>query len=186
MRSSSLALVTGAMLIGLLLVFPGGNTRGQAARAEKQPPSRYNPNEEKAACEERGPNKEPTGRQIPNDSQCGTPIAKLLSGTVKLTLSRARDYRHVGGNVDCPNCKDLECAAFAPPDPKGRIGQTALLASRNAGHWYRCGVEALCGRAEFSDPAAPQQDCTNKASCWICRATDDGRNAEDDIQFTWQ
>jgi hypothetical protein len=106
--------------------------------------------------------------------------------TQSLTLSRSRDYRHVGGNVDCPNCKDLYCASIQPPVAGTRLVSTQYKTMRGQGHWYRCQVQAKCGRAEFSDPGVPEQDCVGKQSCYVCRATDDATEAEDDIVITYQ
>jgi hypothetical protein len=142
-------------------------------------------------------------RDLPSStSGCGIPIPQVaeslqsaapgvapfvaVAASQNLTLTRSRDYRYAGGNIGCPNCKDMFCATFAPPVITATITSTTFLRSRNSGHWYRCQVQHMCGRPEFSDPANPRQDCIGKASCNICRATDDGREAEDDITFTFQ
>jgi hypothetical protein len=109
----------------------------------------------------------------------------VLAGSETLTLSRSRDYHLAGGNIDCPNCKDLYCSTFGPSAGK-TITATRFLRMRSQGHWYRCQIQLSCGRAEFSDPNVPEQDCAGEANCNICRATDDGTEAEDDISYDWQ
>jgi hypothetical protein len=109
--------------------------------------------------------------------------------TQDFTLQRARDYTHTGGNVDCPNCKDMFSATVSPPVAGATIVRMDWLARRptNNNHWYRCQVEARCGRPEFSDPNNPEVDCLGKASCLVNRATDDGVGGyEDDIRMTYQ
>jgi len=110
-------------------------------------------------------------------------------GTQDFTLQRARDYTHTGGNVDCPNCKDLYSATLNPPVAGAKILSMVVTARRPTtnNHWYRCQVEAKCGRPEFSDPANPTLDCIGKTSCLVNRATDDGVGSyEDDIRMTYQ
>jgi len=189
MRLRLIATIVTIAVMGLLLAnlaSPAAKQQtGSTSKAEV--PVRYNSNEAPAACTETDASNRNTGNKIAEGSSCGKPIAKIAPGGSRdLTLLRSRDYRLRGGNVDCPDCKNLECAEFAPPDPKARIVETTFRATRNSGHWFRCGVQSICGRAEFSDPAQPQQDCKGKASCWICRAVNDGREAEDDITFSWQ
>jgi hypothetical protein len=100
-----------------------------------------------------------------------------------LTLIRGRDYGNSEGIVDCPNCKDLTCATFSPKQGT-TITSVKFLTMRSSGHWYRCGIQASCGRQEFSDPSDPRRGCIGLAACRICRATDDGMPAEDDIQVS--
>ena len=120
-------------------------------------------------------------------AQAGHELPKLPAAqTQNLTLSRSRDYRHVGGNIDCPKCKDLYCATVQPPVAGTRFVSTEYKTMRSQGHWYKCQVQAKCGRAEFSDPTVPEQDCIGKQSCYVCRATDDATEAEDDIAVTYQ
>jgi hypothetical protein len=45
---------------------------------------------------------------------------------------------------------------------------------------------AQCGVPEFSDPADPHRGCAGLPSCKICRASDDGTQAEDDITVNSQ
>jgi hypothetical protein len=110
-------------------------------------------------------------------------------GTQDFTLQRARDYQHTGGNVDCPNCKDLYSATLNPPVAGAKILSIQTLRQRpeQNRHWYRCQVESRCGRPEFSDPGDPTKDCIGKTSCVVNRATDDGNGYyEDDIRMTYQ
>lgn len=115
---------------------------------------------------------------IREDEAEGAPDARFSE---KLTLIRGRDYGNSEGTVDCPNCKDLTCATFSPKQGS-TITSVKFLTMRSSGHWYRCGIEASCGRQEFSDPSDPRRGCIGLTACRICRATDDGMPAEDDIQ----
>lgn len=108
------------------------------------------------------------------------------STTETLTLSRVRDYSKSLGTVDCPNCKDLSCATIKPPIAGAKFTSVEFLRMRSQGHWYRCQVQARCGRPEFSDPSDAQRGCAGLPSCYVCRATDDGTEAEDDIKITYQ
>jgi hypothetical protein len=114
---------------------------------------------------------------------------KSPSGAQDFTLQRARDFTYTGGNVDCPNCKDMFSALLKPPVAGATILSMVVTARRPTtnNHWYRCQVEAKCGRPEFSDPANPTVDCIGKTSCLVNRATDDGVGSyEDDIRMTYQ
>jgi hypothetical protein len=109
--------------------------------------------------------------------------------TQDFTLQRARDYTHVGGNVDCPNCKDLFSATLTPPMAGAKIISIVWLRRRPTvnNHWYRCQAEAKCGRPEFSNPANPTEECNGQTSCLVNRATDDGVGSyEDDFRMTYQ
>jgi hypothetical protein len=118
-----------------------------------------------------------------------TRIFKAPPGTQDFTLQRARDYTRTGGNVDCPNCKDLFSATVNPPAVGDTITSMEVTGRRpeDNNHWYRCQVEVRCGRPEFSDPANPTEDCLGKTSCLVNRASDDGVGSyEDDIRMTYQ
>lgn len=113
---------------------------------------------------------------------------KPKAGTQDFTLQRVRDFHFAGGPVDCPNCKDLFVAHIAPPMVGAIIDSVIVTARRPAknNHWYRCQVEAQCGRPEFSDPNDARLDCIGKTSCDVNRATDDGVGGyEDDIRMTY-
>jgi len=117
------------------------------------------------------------------------PLSSRPPGTQDFTLQRARDYTHVTGNVDCPNCKDLYSALVKPPVAGAKIVSMEVTGRRPAtnNHWYRCQLEAKCGRPEFSDPADPTKDCIGQTSCLVNRATDDGVGSyEDDIRMTYR
>ena len=161
-----LVLLTVTLLCDLVVLGPTQSLSAQGANA----------------CKEESPGKVP--RDATENKSCGRALPAPQSHN--LTLSRARDYRFVAGNVDCPNCKNLFCATFQPPLPNTRFVNTDYVAMRSQGHWCRCQVQSKCGRAEFSDPADPKQDCAGKQSCNVCRATDDATEAEDDITFTYQ
>jgi hypothetical protein len=114
--------------------------------------------------------------------------AKALAGSQNITLQRARDYHHSGGNVDCPNCKDMYSALIVVPGGAKitAISTTGQRPTAN-NHWYRCQKQASCGRPEFSDPNDSRLDCIGKSQCFVNRASDDGvGNYEDDISVTYQ
>lgn len=98
-----------------------------------------------------------------------------------LTLVRNRDYKNMAQTVDCPDCKDLFCSDFRSPHPGARIVGADFIRNRTDGHWFRCQVQASCGRPEFSDPSNPQLGCTDVDTCRICRAVNATYNDEDDI-----
>jgi hypothetical protein len=107
--------------------------------------------------------------------------------TENFTLQRARDFTFAGGNVDCPNCKDMFCARLQPGTAGATVVSIKTIAQRPArnNHWYRCEEAAKCGRPEFSNPTDPRESCVGKTACLVCRATDDGvPNYEDDIRMT--
>jgi len=114
---------------------------------------------------------------------------KADRGAMSLTLVRSRDYHYASANVDCPNCKDMYCATVEPPSRGEHIVSIEWIRRRpvNNNHWYRCQVEAKCGRPEFSDPQDAREDCTGKSQCNICRATNDGvPNYEDDFEMKYK
>ncbi len=120
--------------------------------------------------------------------QSATTMPNVATGEANLTLVRTQHYSHAGGNVGCPNCKDLECAEFRAPvaDPAARITKVEFLRMRSQGHWYRCQWQAACGVPEFSSSSDPKRECKDDRACRICRATDDGTQAEDDIRVHWE
>jgi hypothetical protein len=114
---------------------------------------------------------------------------KPLAGKQDFTLQRVRDYHYSGGNVDCPQCKDMYSAYLTPPAPGAKITAISTTAQRPVAnnHWYRCQIKADCGRPEFSDPNDSRQNCIGKTSCYVNRATDDGVGGyEDDIHMEYQ
>src|SRR5438270_5543624 len=109
------------------------------------------------------------------------------AGAIDFTLQRVRDFHYSGGNVDCPNCKDMFTARITPPVPGALVTSVTVTARRpnTNNHWYRCQKESRCGRPEFSDPNDARLDCIGKPSCDVNRATDDGNGYyEDDIRMT--
>jgi hypothetical protein len=111
------------------------------------------------------------------------------TGTLDFTLQRVRDFHYSGGDVDCPNCKDMFTARIAPPVAGTVITSVTVIARRptSNNHWFRCQVEARCGRPEFSDPNDARLDCIGKTVCDVNRATDDGvPGYEDDIRMTYK
>jgi hypothetical protein len=98
-----------------------------------------------------------------------------------LTLVRNRDFRDMHQTVSCPNCKDLLCSDFRSPHPGAKIIGADFIRMRSDGHWYRCQVQASCGRPEFSDPSNAQLGCKDVDTCRICRAVDATFPDEDDI-----
>lgn len=129
----------------------------------------------------------PQAKEVVRDSQHNvsiSPVPAVHSET--LTLVRTRDYSGSLGTVDCPNCKDLTCASFGPSVAGAKITSVEFIRMRSKGHWYRCQVQAQCGVPEFSDPVDPHRGCEGLTSCKVCRATDDGTQAEDDIQVSSQ
>lgn len=127
--------------------------------------------------------KHPSGAFIPKDFQA------YAAGNIVFTLQRVRDFHYSGRNVDCPNCKDMFTARIAPPVVGAVITSVAVVGRRPGfnNHWYRCQVEAECGRPEFSDPNDARLDCSGKTACDVNRATDDGvPGYEDDIRMTYQ
>jgi hypothetical protein len=112
-----------------------------------------------------------------------------LAGKEDFVLQRVRDYHYSGGNVDCPNCKDMYTAVLTVPAPGAKITSISTTAQRPAAnnHWYRCQVKADCGRPEFSDPNDARLDCIGKSTCYVNRASDDGIGGyEDDIHMEYQ
>jgi hypothetical protein len=165
-RAIQAMLLVGFAVIGLY-VLTGAKTRNSAETFSK--PSSVQPKSD------------PTNLQGRNRIN-----STLQNNTFKITLQRGRDYSHVGGDVDCPNCKDLYCAAL-PLNGGTTFVSVQYLGGRPTknNHWYRCQVQADCGRPEFSYPADPRFECDGKNACNICRATDDGVSIyEDDLQIT--
>jgi hypothetical protein len=106
-----------------------------------------------------------------------------------ITLQRARDFFYAGGNIGCPDCKDMYCSTVRTPSAGSLITSIQTVAQRPTtnNHWYRCQVAAQCGRPEFSDPYNHRLGCEGKSECDVCRVTDDGVGSyEDDIRITYR